>query len=470
MSQIKAYKSFFVNAINIFAIKLFPTIAVFIILLLYSKRLDPADYGHYQNFWTRLILLGTVACAGIPVFIITYAPEVTNYIKKQLKKSHYLLYALWVVAFLCTFSWIEKEVPANFLWCGAVFLLYVVNAIQEAILISRKVFVKITVLNFFYSLYFLGFHWFLLKYNFSLDWILAHLIIGLAVKVIISGLLTIRSKTDVTEEVPPMEGIRNMWLHLGAYDLIQIAFRYLDKFLVGLFLSAVQSGIYFNGSQEVPFLPLLVGAVGNAALIQLAGDKGKDVEKHLALNVSSKLLSCFILPLFFFLFTFRHELVTYFLSDKYQASIPILAVSLCLLPLRTYNYTAILQHLNKGAIINKGALLDLVIACGLMYPFYLWLGLPGVALSFVVSTYLQVGYYLFQTSKLLKLNIPEILPIKNWLVKFVVLGVLFTGTYLLIGDSLSDLSTIIAGTVVLLLSIGAMLFAEVKLKPASRSL
>jgi O-antigen/teichoic acid export membrane protein len=463
LSQLKAYRSFLVNAVNIFAIKLFPTIALFVIYILYSHRLGETDYGHYQNFWTRLILLGTIACAGIPVFVITYAPEVINYIKTQIKKVHYLLYALWVVVFLLCFAWIETEVSVSFWLSGAVFLLYVINAIQEGILISRKAFKKMTVVNFLYSCYFIGFHVLLLNHHFSIDWILMHLILGLGVKVIVGVFLTRSSKIANTTDIIPLERARNMWLHLGAYDLIQIAFRYLDKFVVGLFLSAVQSGIYFNGSQEIPFLPLLVGAVGNAALVQMASKKLGE-EKHLALNISSRLLSCIILPLFFFLFVFRQEFMTVLFSEKYVASIPIFAVALWLLPLRTYSYTTILQHLNKGAIINKGAILDIIVACALMYPFYLWLGLPGVALSLAVSTYIQVAYYLYHTSQLLKLSIGKILPLKNWLIKFVLLGAAFTGFYALVKGELSQLSVLVAGGVLLVVSVAISLFAEMKSK------
>lgn len=466
MSQIKAYRSFFVNAVNLFAIKLFPTIALFVILILYSHRLGNDDYGHYQNFWTRLTLLGTVACAGIPVFIITYAPEVINYLREQLKKVHYVLYALWVSVLLAVFVYIEQEVSAGILWCSVVFVLYVLNAIQEGMLISQKAFGKMTVVNFFYSCYFIAFHVFLLEYQFNLDWILAHLSLGLVIKCIINIFIIRKTRTANYSNIITVDRVRNMWFHLGLYDLIQIAFRYIDKFAVGLFLSAAQSGIYVNGSQEIPFIPLLVGAVGNAALVQLAHKEIKE-DKHLALNVSSKLLSCLLLPLFFFLFAFRNEFITVLFSEKYVASISIFAVYLWLLPLRTYNYTTLLQHLGKGAIINKGAVLDIIVACALMYPLYLWLGLPGVALSFVVSTYIQVAYYLYHTSSLLQISVTKLLPLKNWLVKFVILGVAFTGFYMLVKQTLDNkIMLLIAGSILFLLSAGIAFILENKRKAA----
>jgi O-antigen/teichoic acid export membrane protein len=407
-----------------------------------------------------------MACAGIPVFIITYAPEVINYLKRQLKQVHYVWYALWVSVLLAVFVYIEQEVSASILWCGAVFALYVLNAVQEGVLISQKAFGKMTLVNFFYSCYFIAFHVFLLKYRFNLDWILVHLALGLVVKCIISVFIIRKTQTKDYSDAIPADKIKKMWFHMGLYDLVQIAFRYIDKFTVGLFLSAAQSGIYVNGSQEIPFIPLLVGAVGNAALVQLAANEMKG-EKHEALNVSSKLLSCLLLPLFFFLFVFRNEFITVLFSEKYVASISVFAVYLWLLPLRTYNYTTLLQHLGKGAIINKGALLDIIIACALMYPLYVWLGLPGVALSFVGSTYIQVGYYLYHTSRLLNISVTKLLPVKNWLVKFGILGTAFTGFYIVVKDTFENkVALLIAGGILFLLSAGIAFMLENRRKTA----
>lgn len=60
----------------------------------------------------------------------------------------------------------------------------------------------------------------------------------------------------------------------------------------------------------------------------------------------------------------------------------------------------------------------MVLAVLLMYPMYLWLGLPGVALSFVCSTVIQVIYYFYHSRKLLQVKGPEMLPLSNWLLKF----------------------------------------------------
>ncbi len=103
-------------------------------------------------------------------------------------------------------------------------------------------------------------------------------------------------------------------------------------------------------------------------------------------------------------------------------------MTLLVLPLRAYNYTTLLQHMHRGGLINKGAIMDLVLALVLMYPMYQLMGLPGIALGFVVSTYLQVAYYLHHTARLSGTTWTSLLPLKNWGLKLLVSGL---GMYLL---------------------------------------
>ena len=92
-----------------------------------------------------------------------------------------------------------------------------------------------------------------------------------------------------------------------------------------------------------------------------------------------------------------------------------------------------------------GAVLDLIIACLLMYPLYLSLGLPGVAFSFVVSTYLQAAYYLYHTSKLLAVKWTTMLPLQNWAIKLIVFASLFIGIHYLLASLFAPRIVLICG-------------------------
>jgi peptidoglycan biosynthesis protein MviN/MurJ (putative lipid II flippase) len=108
-------------------------------------------------------------------------------------------------------------------------------------------------------------------------------------------------------------------------------------------------------------------------------------------------------------------------------AVPIFLMSILVLPLRAYKFTTILQHKHLGRIINIGAVMDIAIALGLAYPLYLKMGLAGIALSFVISTYIQSAFYLYHTAKALNVSVIKLMPLVNWIVKFIVFGIVFIG-------------------------------------------
>ena len=127
-----------------------------------------------------------------------------------------------------------------------------------------------------------------------------------------------------------------------------------------------------------------------------------------------------------FLLFFAAPLFALFFDHRYAASVPIFQWSILVLPLRAYGFTSILQHAHKGAIINKGALLDLLIAIVAMYPLYSIMGLPGLAFSFVLSSYIQAAYYSVYTAKILQVRVLDLFPMKIWLQQIVLSLVLLS--------------------------------------------
>ena len=55
-----------------------------------------------------------------------------------------------------------------------------------------------------------------------------------------------------------------------------------------------------------------------------------------------------------------------------------------------------------------------------MVTLYPLIGFRGLALAFTLSTYLQIGYYLWQTCKLLNKKIADLIPLKAIGIMFVI--------------------------------------------------
>jgi O-antigen/teichoic acid export membrane protein len=156
-------------------------------------------------------------------------------------------------------------------------------------------------------------------------------------------------------------------------------------------------------------------------------------------------LSSIVFPIFFFLLFYRYQLFVSVFSEKYIPAIPVFFISIMVLPLKAYNFTTVLQNRHKGSVITMGAILDLLLACLLMYPLYIWLGLPGVALSFVITTYLQAAFYLYHAAKVLGVPIFSLLPFANWLKKLIVFAIVLIAIHYLTALYFTGLIALILG-------------------------
>src|SRR5690606_19340402 len=112
-----------------------------------------------------------------------------------------------------------------------------------------------------YTLIFLVIHYLFTKQSFALEGLFASLLLlglGRIVFLLTALVPVLRLKPENKEALST--GMGKLWLHLGFFELSQVVFRWADKFVVSLFLSAGAMALYFNGALEIPFLPILLGA------------------------------------------------------------------------------------------------------------------------------------------------------------------------------------------------------------------
>ncbi len=466
--QKRKSNTFFSNTFYIFIIRFFPSLANLIVLLVYSHKLVPAIYGTYQNFWISLSIFYPFACFGIHVLIINYSKNTLAQIVSKLKSSYYFLYAFWLLILCSLFAYLQWHFLNIPVYISFLLLFsFSISIIVEAILMVFKDFLQLIIVSAFFSLVYIFMHIYVLYIGFSLVQIFYFILFVTVAKLIFYSAMLRGKFNKIKNEIEESDNfdikkIKTLCLHLGIFDIIQMLSTYLDKFVIALFLASEISAIYYNGSMNIPFLPLLLSAAGSAVLLQLVAEQKQDTHSNLVslMNESGRVLSCIVFPLFFFLLFFRQELIVNLFSEKYRAAIPVFFVSILVLPMRAYSYTTALQRLHRGDLINIGAISELLIGCGLLYPLYLWKGLPGVAFSFVFSTYLQGFFYLFQTSKLLKVPLLSLIPYKNWLAKICLFAILFY-CYRYIGILyLTPIISIILGSLLLFLIIGVSLMFE----------
>lgn len=440
-------------------------------MIYFSHTLPKEDNGTYLNFWVRLWLSSGVASLGIALLIFSYAADILHSLLYQLKKKHYVMYGLFLGAMAITFAWAQNS--AGFLTPGfylyaVFFAAYVLNVLLEALLMVTRNYQLLTFVSGAYFLFFLFVHFYVCSHGYHLDKVLLYLLPLILVKL---GVLLyafhsfMRSKKFVPLKAMEVRNARNLWLHLGLYNLYSVLFQWIDKYILSFILTAAVSAVYFNATVNIPFLPLAFSAVSSALLMQLnAQDGARNPRQNITdLHYSSGLLSSVAFPVFAYLVFFRYELFHVIFSDKYEMAVPIFLCAILVIPVRSFDFVAILQTRNKGRIINLGAAMDLVLAFSLMYPLYLIMGLPGVALSFVVSTYLQCIFYLYYSGKVLRVNMWSLIPWQKWLYKLVLFGGLAFVLHFIFSGS-SELVSITGGGLVIAAVAIVTLWYEFKLQ------
>ncbi len=462
----KSSNVLFSNSILIFLARFFPQLAVILVIIFFSRQLDAGVYGNYQGFWTQVYLLNTVACLGIPAFFMTYRPAYVSGILQHLKLFQVVLYICWVLGISGLFSYLQHTAEVLPWYLSFFFLLaYSFSSLCESLLIISKRYALLVPVNILYAIIFCLLHWLYLQNSITYFDLFEGLLF-LSITRLIVYLPVIRQflKAGAAEPIDNIGTIRALWMHLGFYDVSQMFFKWIDKFIISLMVSGGVFAIYYNGTIDIPFIPLLLGAIGGASLMQLAGSKHTGNKNALSVVLqSSRLLSCAIFPLFFFLVFFRQELFDVVFLSKYNAALPIFIVSIFSLPLNAYNLTTVLQNHHKGFIINTGAVLDLLIALGLMYPLYKAWGLPGVAFSFVLSSYVQAIFYLYHTSRILQTSMLALLPVGNWIVKLIIFSSLFIAFHYVLQAGFTAQNVLICGSALVVLTIAIALWIELTL-------
>ncbi len=466
-SQQVKNKSLFSNTLSIFLARFFPSLATTLVVIYFSRNLDKQSYGSYQNFWIQLNVLYPVACFGLHSVMLTYAPSVLVKLKEWLSFNSYLLYGFWVIALSIVFATVQYySLHLHFAVSYLFLFAYALSFIIESILIVFRSFTTIVITNVLYAIAFFFFHWQMLHEGYSLQHLFACLLILCWIRLLIYTIVTYIQfrKQHAAEGEISIKDVRKLWLHLGVYDIVQTQSNWIDKFIISLLLSSGISAVYFNGTQNIPFLPILLSAASSAVLLQLGNRQQGDNTNHAVLlaNQTGRLLSCVVFPLFFFLLFFRYEIYDLLYEGKYIQSVPIFFVSLFMLPIRAYSFTTILQHKHKGGMINTGAIAELLLACLLMYPLYHLMDLPGLALSFVISTYLQAVFYLIVTANTLQVTFFSLIPLTNWILKLIVFATVFIGIRYLFQQHLSTLISLTLGTVMCIICIFISLSIELK--------
>lgn len=406
-------------------------LVLFIIFILFSRKLSYEDYGTFQSVWMYANIINVIIGFGISSIIFSTNLNFVFYFIQKNKKNIFLFYtALSLITFFLFFLFSNNISSSLKLLLVFFTLIQTATSIADSLLIKKKGEKNSFIINFVYSLLFLGWHLYILQTGY----ILYTLILGILILSLLKWVaISLVPKTKESKIISYDESnFFKHWSYLGLNDILGIFSKWIDKFFLVYLLSAADFAIFFNGSFEIPLFGLLITVAGIFLTTEISADLfSTEKIKNLFIETFNT-LSIIVFPLFFFLFFFRSELFSFAFQNKYQASLPIFVISIFILPLRINNYTAILQCFSKGNIILWGAIIDILIAILCMVILYPIIGTRGIALSIVISTAIQSLYYIWHSAKVLHIKTLQLIPLKNLISKGILFGAIFYGTSLLL--------------------------------------
>lgn len=423
------------NSFSLFGIRVAVLISGLVGMIVYSHRLLPTDYAQYQFLLITLSIFIAFGSLGISSVIFNFSSDGFSAFIRNLKPNHKLKFIVLTLVLSLCFAGIliwKNNLGGQgffvfFLLCTASITAFVLENIlliypaKKAQLIS----------NWLYATLWLAAHFWILNAGFNL----IHLTLIWTVLAVLKSLVLFfifnfqyKKEIPVFAEVSSIQVQKETWWHLGFYEIFQLVVKQMDKFILSFMTSAQVAATYYNGRVEIPFLPAILSAVRNAALLQLR--KGQDQTEKLVQTVrhTFQVLSTIGIAVTAFGIAYSEDLIISLFSDKYSTAVPIFITTLLILPAQyCISLSFVLQYKEKAQLINKGAFLDFFLTLILLYPFFLYFDVLGIVLAVLVSTYIQSFYYLYHASKITRVKILRFLPLQDYLIKCFLFGILAFG-------------------------------------------
>jgi O-antigen/teichoic acid export membrane protein len=407
---------------------------LFLITVIYSRKLSFDEYGKFQSVWMYTNIINVIISFGLTsVILSTNLNFLFSFIKSHRKKLS-IFYSFLSIIGLAAFYLFAKNFTNDLkLLLLAFIIIQNASTIAETLLIKRQGEKASFVINFIYSVFFLAWHVYILLSHYSLT----NLILGICVISILKfiAMRMIPFQKGLYVVAANEKHFLEHWAFLGLNDILGVISKWIDKFFLLYILTASDFAIFFNGSFEIPLFGLLISVMGSFLLIEISKNISLTSKIIQLYRESFLILSALVFPMFFFLFFFRNELFALVFKNKYDASLPVFVISIFVLPLRINNYSVILQCFSKGKKILLGSILDISIAIILMLILYPLMGMQGIALAIVVATYCQIIFYLFHSAKTLHIPIIQLLPLQKLLLRFLIAGTSYFILFLILTKS-----------------------------------
>jgi O-antigen/teichoic acid export membrane protein len=208
-------------------------------------------------------------------------------------------------------------------------------------------------------------------------------------------------------------------------NVIGIAGKHLDQFIVSTIMTPSDLAIYANGAIEIPLIGAITGAIMVIILVDFTKmlKAGKVKETFQLWSKAVEITSSILIPIMFILLLNADWLIVNMFGDKYADSAMPFKIYLLLLPMRTMTFTSLITSSGDTKILPKGAIIFLVLNLFLSLVLIKFLGYTGPAIATVIASYVTGFYFSYKIAQKVKVSIFKVFSLKS-MREFLIVGLI----------------------------------------------
>jgi O-antigen/teichoic acid export membrane protein len=399
--------------------------AALISVMVLARLLSAPELGAYQQLFLLYGVISPLLLGGIPAALLFFLPQepdrgqraawiTTAYV---LATASGLLFSVLVLVLRAPLAELLNEPDIDrllALWSPYPLLLFIASVAPSALVASRRAPLA-GALN--------GFNAALMLAGVIAGAAISRDAYGAAVGLVVSGVLSAVASViavAATSGIAPLPSATRARIRRVAAYGIPLALTgvagmlgyQLDRIVVSAEFDPAAYAIYALGAVEIPVAVLVQQSVNTVLAPALTRHWAeRDIDGMMVLwREAIRLTSLVLLPVFVVSMVLSHDLIVVLFGARYEESVSVFRIYVCLVPLRVATYGLIPMAIGRTRMNLTASLVLLAANLVLVFSLIDPLGLEGAALAAVLATAITAAWYLLRISSLLGIGVGPLFP------------------------------------------------------------